>query len=121
MSLRQKSVAVVSAFAMAGIGLVGFAAPATADSCPSGALCAWYNKNFDGDPGTVYGDNNNLLQYSKFANVGSTYNNGTRCNVALYSGRNMTGSKFTLARGDGININPRGAYADGIASNDWCV
>lgn len=92
--------------------------------CPAGALCAYLSPNGDGTPGKVYEDNANLLQYDKFNNAQSVYNNGNNCNVALFSGLNWSGSRYVLARGYAIyNLNDPGwePWLRNVASNDWCV
>ncbi|GAB3554878.1 hypothetical protein J2S53_002066 [Actinopolyspora lacussalsi] len=122
MSFRKKAASLVGALAMTGLGMAGFAAPASAESCPAGALCAWYSSNVNvGDPGTVYGDNYNLLQYAKFADAGSIYNNGNSCNVAIYTGLNYTGTETVVKRNYQWENLDSTAYAGGVASNNWCV
>ncbi|WP_369197822.1 peptidase inhibitor family I36 protein [Streptomyces djakartensis] len=97
------------------------AGPANAawSDCPSGALCAYLGTGGAGDPGTVYGDNTNLLQYNKFNNAESLYNNGNNCDVRVYSGLNYTGSVATAQRG--WTYSPLySPWKDNVASNRWC-
>jgi hypothetical protein len=92
--------------------------------CPAGALCAYLSPNGDGTPGKVYNDNSNLLQYDKFNNAQSVYNNGNNCNVAIFSGTNWDGARYVLNRGYAIyNLNEPGwePWLRNVASNDWCV
>ncbi|MFF4243597.1 peptidase inhibitor family I36 protein [Streptomyces sp. NPDC001822] len=97
------------------------ATPANAaySDCPAGALCAYLGTDGAGDPGTVYGDNTNLLQYNKFNNAESLYNNGNNCDVRVYSGLNYTGSVATAYRG--WTYSPLySPWKDNVASNRWC-
>ncbi|OPC77609.1 hypothetical protein B4N89_41670 [Embleya scabrispora] len=119
--MLRKLTASGAAIAAAAMGLaVGSATPAVADPCPSGALCAYLSANYAGDPGTVYGDNNNLLQYNKFNNAVSVSNSGTQCTVTIYSGLNKTGSHQAIPRGYGIGNLSGTPYYKNIASNKWC-
>ncbi|MET7850516.1 peptidase inhibitor family I36 protein [Streptomyces avermitilis] len=109
--------------ALAAVGALATAGPADAawSDCPAGSLCAYLGTDGSGDPGTVSGDNNNLLQYNKFNNAESLYNHGNSCNVRIFSGLNKTGSSYVLDRG---YTNPTLAgtvYWHNVASNDWCV
>lgn len=108
---------------LAAAGALATAGPANAaySDCPSGALCAYLGINGSGDPGTVYGDNNNLLQYNKFNNAESLANNGNNCNVRIYSGLNKTGSSFVLNIGYAAPDLSGTVYWKNVASNDWCV
>ncbi|WP_338898053.1 peptidase inhibitor family I36 protein [Streptomyces sp. TG1A-60] len=109
--------------ALAAVGTLATAAPANAawSDCPSGALCAYLGTYGAGDPGTVYGDNNNLLQYNKFNNAESLYNNGNNCNVRIFSGLNKTGSSYVLNRGRTNPTLANTVWWHNVASNDWCV
>ncbi|MEN3586163.1 peptidase inhibitor family I36 protein [Streptomyces sp. ZYX-F-203] len=123
--IGKRIAAVLGAAALAGAGLAMTATPASAaySDCTPGALCAYTGDSGYGSPGKVYGDNTNLLQYDKFNNAESVYNNGNSCNVRVYNGTSYTGSYFTLARGytigdlDGYR---GGIFADDLASNRWC-
>ncbi|QOV36133.1 peptidase inhibitor family I36 protein [Streptomyces ferrugineus] len=124
--IRKKIAAVVGTAMLAGLGIAATATPANAawSDCSSGALCAYLSDNGAGDPGEVFGDNSNLLQYHKFDNAESVYNNGNNCNVRIHDGLNYTGDSFVLPRGarvsnlDGFR---NGDFADDLASNNWCV
>ncbi|MGX2995508.1 peptidase inhibitor family I36 protein [Streptomyces sp. JNUCC 64] len=104
-------------------GLLATAAPANAafTDCPSGALCAWLSPNAGGTPGTVYGDNANLLQYNKFNNAESVVNAGVTCNVRIYAGTGYTGASDLLERGYGYGDLRNTPWFRNIASNNWCV
>ncbi|MEU2135298.1 peptidase inhibitor family I36 protein [Streptomyces sp. NPDC018352] len=107
--------------AAVGMGLaMGSATTAAASPCPSGALCAYLSANYVGDPGTVYGDNDNLLQYNKFNNAVSVSNSGTQCTVRIYSGLSRTGSHKDIPRGYGIGNLAGTPFYKNIASNHWC-
>ncbi|MET9290958.1 peptidase inhibitor family I36 protein [Streptomyces sp. NPDC003077] len=117
----KKLIAGGATVAVVALGLGATAAtPAAADACPSGALCAYLSKNYSGDPGTVYGNNNNLLQYNKFNNAVSVSNSGTQCSVRIYSGKNLTGSSQNIPRGYGIGDLSGTAFYKNVASNHWC-
>ncbi|MGW2642025.1 peptidase inhibitor family I36 protein [Streptomyces sp. NPDC001348] len=109
--------------ALATTGALITAAPANAawSDCPAGALCAYLGVNGAGDPGVVYNDNANLLQYNKFNNAESLYNHGNNCNVRLYSGLNYTGASYVLARGYYNGSLANTVWWHNVASNDWCV
>lgn len=117
----KKLIAGAAATAMAALGVgMATAAPAAAAACPSGALCAYLSANYSGDPGTVYGNNTNLLQYSKFNNAVSVSNSGTQCSVRIYSGTGYTGSSVPIPRGYGIGDLSGTAFYKNVASNYWC-
>ncbi|GAA5212810.1 MULTISPECIES: peptidase inhibitor family I36 protein [Streptomyces] len=123
--IRKKIAAVLGAAALAGLGIAATATPASAawTDCSSGALCAYLGDNGSGDPGEVFGDNTNLLQYNKFNNAESVYNNGNSCNVRIYNGTNYSGSSFVLLRGyviGNLDAYRSGIFADDLASNNWC-
>ncbi len=109
--------------ALAAVGALATAGPANAAyaNCPGGALCAYLATNGSGTPGTVYEDNNNLLQYNKFNNAVSLSNNGDFCNVRIFSGLNKTGSSFVLYRGESQPDLGGSVFWKNVASNDWCV
>lgn len=117
----KKLIAGTAAVAMAGLGAgIATATPAAAAACPSGALCAYLSANYSGDPGTVYGNNSNLLQYNKFNNAVSVSNSGTQCSVRIYSGTGRTGSSVVIPRGYGIGNLSGTAFYKNVASNHWC-
>ncbi|WP_327348970.1 peptidase inhibitor family I36 protein [Streptomyces europaeiscabiei] len=102
------------------------AAPANAawTDCSSGALCAYLSDDGAGDPGEVFGDNSNLLQYNKFDNAESVYNNGNNCSVTIWNETGYSGDAFLLGRGFRLNDLDEfrdGRFADDLASNDWCA
>ncbi|MFJ9760908.1 peptidase inhibitor family I36 protein [Streptomyces sp. NPDC101149] len=112
---------VLGAAALVATGALVTAGPATAaySDCPSGALCAYLGTGGYGDPGTVWGNNTNLLQYNKFNNAESLYNNGNNCDVTVYSGLNYTGSAAVALRG--WTYSPLySPWKDNVASNRWC-
>ncbi|MFI8949307.1 peptidase inhibitor family I36 protein [Streptomyces sp. NPDC053750] len=122
--IRTKIAAAFGAAALAGLGIAATATPASAawTDCSSGALCAYLGDNGAGDPGEVFGDNTNLLQYTKFNNAESVYNNGNDCNVRVYNGTGYTGSSFLLLRGytiGNLDSYSGGIFADDLASNRW--
>jgi hypothetical protein len=118
----------LGALALTGAALLGTAAPANAawSDCPAGALCAYLDPNGGRDPGTVYGDNRNLLQYNKFNNAESLYNHGNNCDVVVFSGLNYSGFAENITRGTAVyNLysDQNGRYRPlyhNVASNDWC-
>lgn len=119
--ILPKAGVVLGTVALAAAGALVTAAPANAaySDCPSGALCAYVGTGGYGDPGTVWGNNTNLLQYYKFNNAESLYNNGNYCDVRVYSGLNYTGS-VALAR-RGYSYSPLySPWKDNVASNYWC-
>ncbi|MDR6975058.1 hypothetical protein J2X68_001742 [Streptomyces sp. 3330] len=121
--ILAKAGIVLGSVALATTGALITAAPANAalSDCPSGGLCAYLGVNGSGDPGVVYGDNTNLLQYNKFNNAESLYNNGNSCNVRIYSGTGYTGSSYVLSRGYYNGSLANTVYWHNVASNNWCV
>ena len=95
---------------------------------PSGYLCFWKDINYGGAMGKVAGNN---LNFTAFRNsscqtgtwndcISSVYNNGTRCNVAIYRDANYLGGGLTVPRQTGIaNLGSYGLN-DAISSNRWC-
>ncbi|MEV4664073.1 peptidase inhibitor family I36 protein [Micromonospora echinofusca] len=112
------SLAVLAAAAVFGTTLT--AAPASADPCPSGALCAYTQYDWGGAPGPVYDDNTNLLQYTKFANAASLYNNGKSCNVTVYYNTGYRAPAYNLNRGTGWRRLGSNLYHH-VGSNRWCL
>ncbi|MBC9725782.1 peptidase inhibitor family I36 protein [Streptomyces sp. TRM68367] len=124
--IRHKIATAFGAAALAGLGIAATATPANASyaQCDSGALCAYLGDGGAGSPGQVFGDNRDLLQYNKFNNAESVYNNGKSCNVRIYDEPNYRGDSFVLSRGFRIgNLDAfrSGDFADDLASNNWCV
>ncbi|MFD9205547.1 peptidase inhibitor family I36 protein [Streptomyces sioyaensis] len=119
--MLKKLMGTGTAIAAVAMGLaLGSATTATADPCPSGALCAYLYANYAGDPGTVYGNNDNLLQYNKFNNAVSVSNSGAQCTVTIYSGLSRSGSPQSIPRGYGIGNLSGTPWYKNIASNHWC-
>ncbi|WP_419996689.1 peptidase inhibitor family I36 protein [Streptomyces boninensis] len=117
-----KAAIALSGAALAAAATLATAGPANAawSDCPDGGLCAYLGDDGAGTPGVVYGDNKDLLQYYKFDNADSIYNNGNSCNVRIYNGRNYTGSSFVLDNG-WMAPNLSSTYKDDVSSNNWCV
>jgi hypothetical protein len=124
MNIIKKAVAggLLAVVATAGLA-VASASSASAgwSDCNGGDLCAYLSTNGGGTPGRVSDDNANLLQYNKFNNAVSLYNNGNSCNVRLYTGLNWSGSSFVLNRGYTVPDLGGTAWYKNVASNDWCV
>jgi hypothetical protein len=124
--IGKKIAAVVGAAVLTGLGVAVTATPANAaySDCDSGALCAYLYDDGVGTPGQVFGDNSNLLQYDKFNNAESVYNNGNDCNVRIWNSTGYSGSSFTLSRNyviSNLDGYSNGIFADDLASNKWCV
>ncbi|MCX4669367.1 peptidase inhibitor family I36 protein [Streptomyces sp. NBC_01381] len=108
-----------SGVAMASTG--GGAAPAGveakgASDCPKGWLCVWSGKNFTGRMQKVQYNNKDLSRFAVFAGGSwSGYNNGRKCDVALYAGKNYTKYIGTQPRGEKGNAN----HKLKILSNKW--
>lgn len=121
-SLAKASAMFASVAALTAVGAVASTGAAVANACPSGALCAYTSTNYGGDPGTVYGNNTNLLQYTKFDNAASVSNSGTQCSVRIYGGTSYSGPNVLIPRGYGYsNLETQNAplYRN-VASNYWC-
>ncbi|MDG9703100.1 peptidase inhibitor family I36 protein [Streptomyces sp. DH37] len=121
---RSKVALAAGAAVLAGLGVGATAAPAQAawSDCSSGALCAYLSTNGGGDPGEVFGNNNDLRQYNKFNNARSVYNNGNQCDVRIYTLLNRQGSSVVLHRGNAIYDTHTwngGMFRYGVASNVW--
>jgi hypothetical protein len=117
---RLAAPVLVSSLALLGVALAQ--GQAAAAPCPSGALCAYTSPNYVGTPGPVYGNNRNLLQYYRYDNAESVVNNGRRCSVRIYTGRNYSGPNVLIPRGYGYSnlyTQNRPMYHN-IASNLWC-
>ncbi|MEU2965913.1 MULTISPECIES: peptidase inhibitor family I36 protein [Streptomyces] len=97
----KKVAAVFASLALAGTGVAITAPSATADPCPSGAVCAYASTNWQKPPDKKYRDNRNLTDYFNWTNAESIYNNGASCNVYVYSGTNYGGVRYPLNRGTG--------------------
>jgi hypothetical protein len=120
--LKRSFVMLAAAAGLVGSGLaMAPAAQAAPAGCSSGALCAYAGANYSGGtPQRVWEDNANLTQYAYFYYIqgGSLYNNGTQCNVTVYTGKSGTGSGYKLNRGTGwAHI---GSNLPHISSNYWC-
>jgi len=96
--------------------------------CPSGYLCFWKDINYGGAMGKVAGNNMNFTAFRNSSCqtgtwndcISSVYNNGTRCNVAIYRDANYLGGGLTVPRQTGIaNLGSYGLN-DAISSNRWC-
>lgn len=95
------------------------AAPASAATCPSGATCAYTALNWASSAGPVYGDNTNLSVYTTWAGAQSIYNNGTSCNVYIYSGTSYGGVRYALNRGTGWKTISGSSIWHHAYSNKW--
>ena len=126
MRRASRTLALTGAAVSLGVGGAALvnAAPASADPCPAGALCAYTAVNYGGDPGTVYGNNDNLLQYAKFDNAVSVFNNGRQCGVTIWNqtGNPRRGTSVYLPRGTGYGdlLNQNRPFYKNIAANTWC-
>ncbi|WFE41114.1 peptidase inhibitor family I36 protein [Micromonospora sp. WMMD998] len=119
----KRLVAVAGALAATtAVSLTATAAPASADACPSTKLCAYLSTNYGGVPGTVAGNNTNLLQYSKFDNAASVFNNGASCGVTIWNGTGYSGTSVYLPRGTGYSnlASQNPPFYLNVASNIWC-
>ncbi|MEU1803538.1 peptidase inhibitor family I36 protein [Streptomyces sp. NPDC019937] len=97
------------------------AAQAAPSGCSSGALCAYLSENYTGGtPQRVWEDNDDLTPYVYFYYIqgGSLYNNGSQCNVKVYTGTYHGGSGYWLNRGTGWKA--IGSNLPHVASNYWC-
>ncbi|MCF6525070.1 peptidase inhibitor family I36 protein [Streptomyces sp. JJ36] len=92
----KKAIALLAPLALAASGVAATASPAAASACPEGATCAYTSPNWAGSPGPVWQNNTNLSGYAKWRGAESIYNNGTYCNVYIYSGTNYTGTRYPL-------------------------
>ncbi|MFH8442869.1 peptidase inhibitor family I36 protein [Streptomyces sp. NPDC018026] len=122
--IRTRIAAAFGAVALAGLGIAATATPASASwsDCDSGALCAYLGDSGAGTPGQVFGNNTDLLQYNKFDNAESLYNNGNSCDVHIHDELSYRGDSFTLHRGNVVsNLDTwyDGDFADDVASNHW--
>ncbi|MEV0458251.1 peptidase inhibitor family I36 protein [Catellatospora methionotrophica] len=113
---------------IASIGLVGLmttlavgglTGTASADACPSGATCAYTTTNWGGAPGPVYGNNTDLRSFAKWTGAESIYNNGTQCNVYVYSSTSYGGTRYPLNKGTGWKTISGSAIWHHAWSNKW--
>jgi hypothetical protein len=120
--LKRLAIGTVSVLAATAATLTVTSVPASADPCPSTKLCAYLSSGYAGVPGVVAGNNTNLLQYTKFDNAASVFNNGTSCGVTIWNGLNHTGTSVYLPRGTGYaNLYDQNRpFYKNIASNVWC-
>ena len=95
------------------------AGPAAAESCPSGATCAYTTTNWASAAGPVTGNNTNLTQFSKWTGAESIYNNGTSCNVYIYSSTGYHGTRYALNRGTGWKTIAGSDIWHHAYSNQW--
>jgi hypothetical protein len=101
-------------------GVVGLTAgPAAAESCPSGATCAYTTTNWASSAGPVTGNNKNLTGYSRWTGAESIYNNGKSCNVYIYSATGYNGSRYPLNKGTGWRTISGSAIWHHAYSNQW--
>ncbi|MFE7315923.1 peptidase inhibitor family I36 protein [Streptomyces sp. NPDC057555] len=120
--MLKRSIAMLAAAAgLIGSGLaIAPAAQAAPSGCNATYLCAYAGANYSGGrPQQVRHDNNDLTKYGLFYYIqgGSLYNNGTKCNVTVYTGKSRTGSHYNLNRGTGwAHI---GSNLPHISSNHW--
>lgn len=105
--------------ALTASALLGTAGVASADACPSGATCSYSTTNYGGKPGPVYGDNNDLTGYYTWTHSESIYNNGTSCNVTIYSGTGRSGTAYPLNRGTGWKTTSGSKIWHHAYSNKW--
>lgn len=113
----------------AGLGTAALTAAPAANAAPSdcnaGALCVYWLPNYTNYTGhgvqRVYQNNDDLTMYANFYNSqgGSAFNNGTQCNVAVFTGTYGGGTGWKLYRGTGWTT----IYSNvpHIESNYWCT
>lgn len=118
-AVKQIAAAISVVGTLTTVAVLGVANPASADPCPSGATCAYTSTNWGGAPGPVYGDNNDLRSFPKWTGAESIYNNGTQCNVYIYSGINRGGTRYPLNRGTGWRTISGSAIWHHAYSNLW--
>ncbi|MER7196061.1 peptidase inhibitor family I36 protein [Streptomyces flaveolus] len=115
----KKVAAVFASLALAGAGIAVTAPSANADACPSGAVCAYAAENWWGTGDKKYGNNENLTDFFNWTNAESIYNNGTSCNVYIYSGTNYGGVRYPLNRGTGWKSIRGSSIWHHAYSNKW--
>jgi hypothetical protein len=104
---------------LASAATLGNTTAASADPCPSGAVCAYQDINWNGYPGPLYGNNEDLGAYYQWTSANSIYNNGKSCDVYIYSAMFYGGTRYPLARGTGWkNLNGK-AIQEQALSNKW--
>jgi hypothetical protein len=130
-------VSVIGALTAAAMATLGFAAPAMATThhapvarpgisrgwpygCPSGATCSYYDTNFGGTPGPVYGNNTNDKQYHTWGDAESILNNGQSCTNWIYYNENYGNPNFEIYLGYEVS-NLSGTWGwHHLYSNHWC-
>ncbi|MFF7794642.1 peptidase inhibitor family I36 protein [Streptomyces sp. NPDC007991] len=115
----KRTAVLISALALTGVGFLGSTGTASADTCPSGAVCAYLNENWSGKAYPVYQDNDDLTMYSGWRWAESIYNNGKSCNVHIYSEKNHGGARYPLNRGTGWKSIKGSAVYHHAFSNKW--
>ena len=95
-------------------------APMGWKACPKSYLCAWTGKNFTGRMGKVKYNNNNLRQYPTFNKAKSMRNNGAKCKVRVYSGKNRKGGHVDFPKGTQLASLSGTPLKNGAGSNHWC-
>ncbi|GGS24502.1 hypothetical protein GCM10010252_74640 [Streptomyces aureoverticillatus] len=128
--IKKTVTAALSAGVLVTGGVLLAAAPAQAAPCPSGSLCAYvveqpssanaYNsRTWTGAPGPVSGPNKNLLQYTKFDNARSLYNNKSGYTALVFSQPGHGGTSYSLNPGSGWKSLGGSALWHNVASNRW--
>ncbi|MFH9075783.1 peptidase inhibitor family I36 protein [Streptomyces alboflavus] len=128
--IKRNLAAALTAGMLATGGVLLTTAPAQAAACRSGSLCAYVaeqpssasaydSRTWTGSPGTVSGSNKNLLQYTKFDQARSLYNNKAGYSALVYAQRNHQGSPFELSDGSGWKTIRGSALWHNVASNKW--
>ncbi|KUF18771.1 peptidase inhibitor family I36 protein [Streptomyces silvensis] len=128
--IKKTVAAALSAGVLATGGALIAAAPAQASACPSGRLCAYVveqpssanaydSRTWTGAPGTVSGSNRNLLEYRKFDNARSLYNNKSGYTAVVYSSPGFGGTPYRLNPGSGWKSIDGSALWQNVASNQW--
>ncbi|GHJ36596.1 peptidase inhibitor family I36 protein [Streptomyces sp. TS71-3] len=118
-SLRRSLTALATTTALAAIATAGVTETASASACPSGAVCAYQDLDWRGVPGPLYGDNQDLTPYYQWTTANSIYNNGTRCDVYIYSYQWYRGTRYALNRGTGWKSLNGSAIQESALSNKW--
>lgn len=115
----KRTFAIAALLALTGAGMATASGEAVADTCPSGAVCAYAATNWSGTAYDVYQDNTSLTAYYGWTHAESIYNNGKSCNVYIYSGTNYGGSRYPLNRGTGWKSISGSAIWHHAYSNKW--
>ncbi|WP_173019503.1 peptidase inhibitor family I36 protein [Streptomyces alkaliphilus] len=100
---------------------------AAPSGCSATNVCFWSGTNYSGaGPGQLSGANPNWAVFSNSSCPGgnwencasSVYNNGTSCSAVLWTSRNYSGARLTLARGSG-QTRLSSTMNNAISSNSW--